>query len=81
MSRQQAFDNLKKNAVDFHDTFSSPEGQRVIKHLENEFEKKGLANVDNPNETFYRLGGRDLLVYIKQMVETHERNVTGADNE
>lgn len=68
---------MAKSAADYHELFTSPTGQRVIKDLEKRWDQE-LADFSNPNVTYWRLGARDLLVSIKQMIKIHEK-LNGAD--
>lgn len=69
---EEVYSKVRQKAEYFHHVFNTPEGKQVLAALEEEFEGRPLAVCDNPNLTFHRLGGRDLLVFIKQMVATYE---------
>lgn len=70
---QDKFAKLREKSADFHQLFTSKDGQKVLGHLRKEFGDVPLADTDNPNKTFFNLGSRDLLVYIESMIEAHEK--------
>jgi hypothetical protein len=56
----------------FAEVFQGSEGKKVLDMLDKEFNPDILFNVDQ-NITNYNLGRRDVLVYIRQMVNYSER--------
>jgi hypothetical protein len=77
---EQARKNMAPIAADYHELFSSPTGQRVMKHLKSNWDNDKLAHFDSPNKTYWMLGARDLLISIEQMIKIHEK-LSGADDE
>lgn len=67
------FANIKAKAIRFSSLFNNAEGQAVLRDLEDEFENVQLADINNVNATYFKLGGRDLLQYIKQLIQAGER--------
>jgi hypothetical protein len=55
----------------FQSVFKTPGGKEVLKALEDEFDAMDIRD-DNPHNTYYKLGQRDVVVYIKQMLEAAE---------
>ena len=62
---------LAKKAAIVKRAFSTEEGRKVLGYLEDEFEKSDLADAD-VYKTYYNLGARDLLTYIKQLIRYDE---------
>lgn len=65
-------ENLRKKAISVHSLLTSPEGKGLMKALEEEFDGVSLK-ADNPYETYYRLGQRDVVMYLKQLVSYVEK--------
>ena len=72
-SREEALKKLGAKASLFKEVFKTPEGERALKALEDEFITGNLTDLDNPNVTYWKLGGRDVVVYIRQLIESDER--------
>lgn len=53
--------------------FNSTEGKKVLEALEEEFYHGELLG-ESPDKTAYNLGRRDVVMYIKQMLNYGERN-------
>ena len=70
--KQALLDNVRKKSGDFHKLFTSPIGEKVLKYLEDEFDNEKLFVAGVPDETGYNLGGRDVIVYIRQMIRVKE---------
>ena len=62
-----ALENLGKKAGDFHKLFTSPIGVKVLEALEEEFNPDKLFGSNNA-ETNYKVGARDVVIYIRQMI-------------
>lgn len=56
-----------------HKVFSSPDGKQVFEFLKEQFDSGELFSPDNPNLTNYRLGARDVVVYIQQLINHKEK--------
>lgn len=69
--KEAAIEALGKKAGDFHTLFTSPVGVKVLKALEEEFDKDTLMASTNA-ETNYNVGRRDVIVYIRQMIRYRE---------
>jgi len=50
--------------------FSTPEGKEVLKFLNDEFNGTELFVMGDPHATSYRLGQRDVYVYLEQAVKS-----------
>ena len=70
--RQQALDTVVAKSGDFHKLFTSPIGKKVLEYLEDEFDNEKLFVAGVPDHTGYNLGGRDVIVYIRQMIRLKE---------
>jgi hypothetical protein len=70
--KELALDNVRKKSADFHTLFTSPVGEKVLKYLEDEFDKDEIFQVGDPHATAYMLGKRDVIVYIRQMIRVKE---------
>ena len=71
-SRKEVEEAVKRKSRDFSALFSTPEGQRVLKCLDEEFNGAELRAKD-PHNTYYNLGRRDVVTYIRQMIAYSER--------
>lgn len=67
-----ALANLKAKSKYFHQVFRSSQGKQVLEALEKEFDHENIKSGD-PHETYYRLGQRDVVVYIRQLIEHSEK--------
>ena len=47
--------------------FSSPEGKKVLELLSEQFDQDDLRG-DTVQDTYYNLGQRDVLIYIRQLI-------------
>lgn len=68
----EAKKNLRKKSIKVFRLFSSPEGEEVLKILEQEFDHRDPRGVDI-QDTYYRLGQRDVMVYIRQHLNNIRR--------
>lgn len=57
----------------FRRVFGGGEGKAILEALEEGFDHDEIKSSD-PHETYYRLGQRDVVVYIKQMIKASEKN-------
>ena len=64
-------ERLRNKSRTFKSVFSSEQGQVVLQALEDEFNHVNIKSAD-PHETYYRLGQRDVVVYIRQLMENLE---------
>lgn len=71
-TRDEIMERLRTKVRYFHSTFTSTQGQVVLKALEEEFNHDNIKSSD-PHETYYRLGQRDVVVYIRQLLENMEK--------
>ena len=53
--------------------FNTPAGKKVLRAMEEEFDGVEIRQ-DSPHDTYYRLGQRDVVVYIKQMLKHARKN-------
>ena len=58
---------LAAKAAAMSRVLSSPDGQELVKALEEEFLQKPLFDPDSARQTDYNLGGRDVVIYMKQL--------------
>lgn len=70
-SREAAVEALGKKARDFHQLFTSPVGVKVLEALEEEFNPDKLLG-ETDAKTNYNVGGRDVVIYIRQMIRYNE---------
>lgn len=70
--KQLAVDNLVKKSGEFHKLFTSPIGKTVLKYLEDQYDLDEIFQEGVPDGTAYKLGGRDVIVYIRQMIRLKE---------
>lgn len=70
-SKEAAIEALGKKARDFHQLFTSPVGVKVLEALEEEYNPDVLIGANNA-ETNYKVGGRDVVIYIRQMIRYQE---------
>lgn len=69
--KEVAIEALGKKAGDFHKTFTSPVGVKVLEALEEEFNPDVLLGKTDA-ETNYNVGKRDVVIYIRQMIRYKE---------
>ncbi len=74
-----ALEALGKKAGDFHKLFTSPIGVKVLESLEEEFNPDKLLGKDDA-ETNYKVGARDVVIYIRQMIR-YKENATRTELE
>ena len=63
----------KRKAAAFAAVFNTRDGEKVLEALEAEFDRDELRGGE-PHSTYFNLGQRDVVVYIKQMLKYSERN-------
>lgn len=66
---EEVVERLKEVKKAFVNVFSTHDGKEVLKALEREFDKPVLHQPDNTHMTYYNLGARDVLVYIKEIID------------
>jgi hypothetical protein len=69
--KEAAVKTLGKKAGDFHKLFTSPIGVKVLEALEEEFNPDILLGKTDA-ETNYKVGSRDVVIYIRQMIRYKE---------
>ena len=69
--KEAAREALGAKATDFYQLFTSPVGVKVLKALEEEFNPDVLVGKTDA-ETNYNVGGRDVVIYIRQMIRYKE---------
>ena len=67
----KAVEKLGSKARDFYELFKTDEGQRVLAHLRSDFSEGPMADVQNPNATYFNLGQREVVKYIEVMMAAH----------
>lgn len=70
---EKVYEHIRKKAKVFYSVFKSSQGQEILKALEDEFDHSDIKSSD-PHETYYRLGQRDVVVYIRQLLKHMEKN-------
>ena len=70
---EEKFKEIHAKRARFKTLFASPNGQEVLKALEAEFDHVNIKSSD-PHETYYRLGQRDVVVYLRQILQAGETN-------
>lgn len=68
----QAFENLNKKARIFKNVFSTGNGKVILQALKDEFDAMEIRDND-PYNTYYNLGRRDVVKYIEQMMNHTEK--------
>lgn len=69
--KEAALEALGRKAGDFHTLFTSPVGVKVLEALEEEFNPDSLIGVSDA-DTNYKVGRRDVVIYIRQMIRYKE---------
>lgn len=69
---ETAKERLKKKAKVFQNLFSTPDGKKALEALQQEFDSVDIMS-DTPEKTAYRLGQRDVVKYIEQMIQAPEK--------
>ena len=69
--KEAAIEALGQKAGNFHKLFTSPVGVKVLESLEEEFNPDVLLGKTDA-ETNYKVGGRDVVIYIRQMIRYKE---------
>lgn len=77
-SRKKVEEAVRKKSKAFAAVFNCPDGATVLDALENEFNGSELRGTD-PHNTYYNLGRRDVVTYIKQMIAYSERKNESED--
>ena len=73
---QQEFKaQLKDLQAFFVKVFSTPEGEKVLEHLE-KYSKQGFPDVNNVNFTYAKAGQQQLVDYIKGVIN-HAKKLGG----
>lgn len=76
--RQENLKNeVKQKSKDFASLFSTPEGKKILKLLQEEFILRDFRGVRDSKtsveDTYFNLGRRDVIVYIEDMIKYSER--------
>jgi hypothetical protein len=66
------FEALRQKSRAFKSIFSGPEGQKALKALQDEFDQLNIMS-ETPEKTAYKLGQRDVVKYIEQLIHAHEK--------
>jgi hypothetical protein len=80
MKPQQIIDLAARRALAAQTIFRTPEGELVLEGLRNELDGGDLRGVDT-HDTYYRLGKRDALTYIEELITTADRLKNQQENE
>lgn len=72
--RRDPRDEMRRKAATVSRVFSSPEGQEALKILIDQFGGSCYAKGD-PYHTSYLEGARDVLVYIKELMEHNAKEI------
>lgn len=59
---------LAKKAEIMKRAFTSPDGAEALVILKAEFDSLNIFNPGDPHGTSYKLGSRDVVVYIEQLI-------------
>lgn len=68
-ANREAKEKLARKASIFKQVFNTPDGKEVLSALEKEFNADNIFEKGLPDATAYNLGRRDVVVYIKQLLE------------
>ncbi|MGI9889075.1 hypothetical protein [Vibrio chagasii] len=66
-NKEEVEAKVRKKSELFKHVFESEDGKAVLEALEEEFNRDELRG-QTPQDTYFNLGRRDVLVYIKQMI-------------
>jgi len=69
--KEKILERLRAKSKNFNSVFSSPQGEQVLVALEEEFNHDNIM-AEDPYKTAYRLGQRDVVVYIRQLMRNME---------
>lgn len=69
---EKAKEAVIKKAKIFRDMFQTPQGKKCLEFLEQEFDLEDLRG-HTTEDTYYNLGRRDVVVYIRQMLKFVEK--------
>lgn len=69
--KEAALEALGQKAGNFHKLFTSPLGVKVLEALEEEFNPDVLIG-ETDAKTNYKVGARDVVIYIRQMIRYKE---------
>jgi len=61
--------NLAKKAEVFQRVFTSLDGMEALRILTEEFDALNIYTQGDPHGTSYKLGSRDVVIYIKQLIK------------
>lgn len=64
---EQVKQELFKKADIVKRVLCTADGEKLLKFLEEEFDHEQIFTPGDPHHTAYRLGQRDVVVYLKQM--------------
>jgi hypothetical protein len=71
---EQARRNLALKGVDFHTTFGTPSGKKVLDQLTDEFDQSVLCkNGMTDHDVVVRAAQRDVIQYIKMMITYRDK--------
>lgn len=65
----EAKEKIARKASIFKQVFNTPDGKEVLAALDKEFNAADIFQKGHPDATAYNLGRRDVIVYIKQLLE------------
>ncbi len=63
---------IREKAAQFQELLNNPVGKNLMTILEEEFCKQDLRGA-TVEDTYYNLGGRDVVEYLKTLQRIHER--------
>ncbi len=66
-------ERLARKAMLFQQLFKSPLGEEALEYLKEEFTNGEMFSQD-PLSTAYKLGARDVVIYIQQMVKFGDKS-------
>lgn len=59
---------LAQKAMIVRSALGTADGQKLLEILENEFDKEKIHVPNDPYSTAHNLGGRDVIIYLKQLM-------------
>ena len=63
---------IRKKAAAFHELLNNPLGKELVAILEEEFYDKEDLRGDTVEETYYNLGARDVVAYLRTLQRIHK---------
>lgn len=70
---EEVIEGVRKNITVYTRLFNTPDGEVVLKDLEERFYNNDLLTVGDPHATAYNVGLRDAVRHIKETIQDGEK--------